>query len=296
MPSGAVTFEDGGTSLGSGMLTPTGVVMFATSTLSATSHSITAIYSGDANFNAATSAALLQMVNPSVAPTITTPLLVSGEVGLPYSATMMATGGTPPYDWTASGLPAGLITNAATGVISGTPMATGAMAIIYEVTVTVTDLNGQMASQSYALTINPKPMLTPSVTLANLLRPGNFLGGNLGLRLINSCNSTYNGVFFANAPLTVSAGQNCTIVNGGVSGNVQLNGGNLILTDSQVGANVTVNGGNLILTGSQVGGNVRINGFAAVALGPDSTNITFNIGSGSTDATGSLQIDGLLSS
>jgi hypothetical protein len=57
--------------------------------------------------------------------TITTTALNNGAVGTPYSQTLTATGGTPPYTWNVAGgrLPAGLSLNSATGVISGTPAA-----------------------------------------------------------------------------------------------------------------------------------------------------------------------------
>jgi hypothetical protein len=60
------------------------------------------------------------MVEPLV---ITTANLANGQVDVPYSQTLMAEGGTPPYTWSliAGTLPSGLILNPATGQISGTP-------------------------------------------------------------------------------------------------------------------------------------------------------------------------------
>lgn len=57
---------------------------------------------------------------------ITTSSLPSGQVGAPYNANLNATGGTLPYNWTlmSGALPNGLLLNAATGAISGTPTAT----------------------------------------------------------------------------------------------------------------------------------------------------------------------------
>ena len=61
-PSGAVTFFDGATPLATSTLS-SGVAVFETSLLSVATHSITATYNGDTNFNASTSAAVSQTVN-----------------------------------------------------------------------------------------------------------------------------------------------------------------------------------------------------------------------------------------
>jgi len=60
--TGTVTFKDGTTVLGTGTLSG-GVATFTTSALSVASHSITACYGSDGNFNASVSAALTQVVN-----------------------------------------------------------------------------------------------------------------------------------------------------------------------------------------------------------------------------------------
>src|SRR6266516_3324899 len=61
-PSGTVTFLDGATTLGTGTLSG-GIATFTTSALAVGSHSITASYGGDTNFNGSTSAVLTQTVN-----------------------------------------------------------------------------------------------------------------------------------------------------------------------------------------------------------------------------------------
>ncbi|QDM27463.1 phospholipase [Tardiphaga sp. vice304] len=62
MPTGTVTFSDGGVAIGSASLTG-GVAAFTTSALAIGNHTITAAYAGNANFAASTSAPLLQAVN-----------------------------------------------------------------------------------------------------------------------------------------------------------------------------------------------------------------------------------------
>jgi hypothetical protein len=64
-PTGTVTFFDGTTTLGSVTLPSSGQAVYVTSALTAGSHSITASYSGDANFQGSTSPALTQQVNGS---------------------------------------------------------------------------------------------------------------------------------------------------------------------------------------------------------------------------------------
>jgi hypothetical protein len=61
-PTGTVTFKDGATTLASVALSG-GVAKFTTSTLAVGTHSITAVYGGDATFVANTSAVLSQVVN-----------------------------------------------------------------------------------------------------------------------------------------------------------------------------------------------------------------------------------------
>jgi hypothetical protein len=82
--------------------------------------------------------------------TITTQSLPSGTVGSPYPlTTLAATGGTPPYSWSASGLPAGLTADPKTGVISGIPTTGGSLTV----NVHVTDSAAGTASKSFTITV-----------------------------------------------------------------------------------------------------------------------------------------------
>jgi uncharacterized repeat protein (TIGR03803 family) len=93
----------------------------------------------------------------------------------------------------------------------------------------------------------------------------NLVGGTLTVAVTasvpssrSSCNGAYSGTF--NGNLTVSNGQNCIFVSGGVTGNVRQDGGNLILIQSQVGGDVQVNGGGTFTVGpgTTIMGNLQI--------------------------------------
>jgi MBG domain (YGX type) len=72
------------------------------------------------------------------------------------------------------------------------------------------------------------------------------------------CNGAYNGTF--NGNLTVSAGQTCIFVAGEVTGNIQQNGGNVLLTGVTVSGNVQIQQGGFfnITGGSSIRGNLQV--------------------------------------
>jgi hypothetical protein len=98
VPTGAVTFMDGATVLGPAVnLNATGAASYTTSSLAVGSHSITAVYSGDANNLARTSAALMEIIQENVAISLTSggsPSLAGTAVVLTATVTGAA-GGTP---------------------------------------------------------------------------------------------------------------------------------------------------------------------------------------------------------
>ena len=64
--------------------------------------------------------------------------------------------GVGSYAWSATGLPPGMSINSNSGVITGTPTATGTFTIV----VTVVDDLGGSDTQNYTLTIHPSPTIT----------------------------------------------------------------------------------------------------------------------------------------
>jgi type IV pilus assembly protein PilY1 len=82
---------------------------------------------------------------------VTTIGLNNGDEGMEYSYTMSGAGGSPPYSWSATGLPSGL-SMSLSGLISGTPAA--GTAGDHNVTATVTDSLGATANEVFTLHIN----------------------------------------------------------------------------------------------------------------------------------------------
>jgi hypothetical protein len=90
-PTGTVNFKDNGTTIGSGTLNGGGVATFATSALAVGSHSITAEYMGDSNFNGSTSPALTQVVNKRNTSTVVSVVPGTVNEGQPATVTVVVT-------------------------------------------------------------------------------------------------------------------------------------------------------------------------------------------------------------
>jgi alpha-tubulin suppressor-like RCC1 family protein len=115
--------------------------------------------------------------------------LPNGSVSVAYGQTISASGGTAPYTFavTTGVLPPGLSLNGASGVLSGTPTATG----IFPFTVTATDAHGCLGARAFTLTViacTLPPAWIPTASMAvarqghtaTLLNSGKVLvaGGN----------------------------------------------------------------------------------------------------------------------
>ena len=95
--TGTVTFKDGTTTLGTGTLV-SGVANYSATFSTTGSHSVTAVYAGDASDATSTSTSLTQTVNPSGAPVTTTSLVPSANpstVGASLTLVATITGNAP---------------------------------------------------------------------------------------------------------------------------------------------------------------------------------------------------------
>jgi len=116
-PTGMVTFKNGGATLGTGMLSG-GKASFSTAKLAVGSHSITAVYGGDGNFNPSTSAVLKQTITKAA----TTASVVSSKNP---SISGKAVTFTATVESTTTGTPTGTVTFKNGGATLGTRTLSG---------------------------------------------------------------------------------------------------------------------------------------------------------------------------
>ena len=136
VPTGTVNFLDGSAMIGGGTLNGRGIAAYSTSSLGAGSHSITAVYGGDANFNGSTSNLVTQVVNSLTVPVITwTP------------ASTIVHGGAGSNVLNASANTSGSFTYSATPIAGGAP-------------INITSGTSMLAVGSYNLTANFTPANT----------------------------------------------------------------------------------------------------------------------------------------
>jgi hypothetical protein len=86
---------------------------------------------------------------------ITTKSLPAGKLGQTYTATLQASGGTPPYTWSASGTLPGGIGFSSAGILSGKPTQKGN----FSVTFGVKDSSAGMSDDALNLTVKKRCFL-----------------------------------------------------------------------------------------------------------------------------------------
>ena len=119
---------------------------------------------------------------PTLAMTPAAGTLTAGAMGVAYSQTFAASGGSSyVYSISAGALPTGLSLNTANGVVSGTPSSSGT----FSFTVTATDVTTATISQVYSLTIAPPginitPATVPGGTVATAYSQSFSASGGTG--------------------------------------------------------------------------------------------------------------------
>src|SRR6266568_3722428 len=142
------SFNAAGLPAGLTVNTSTGFISGTPTTAGTYSVTISATNSGGTG-----SATLTLTINPAT-PVIQPPFTATGQVGAAFSYTITAT--NSPTSYNATGLPAGLIVNTSTGLISGTPAPGTDTGSPYSVAISATN-SGGTGSATLTLTINPPP-------------------------------------------------------------------------------------------------------------------------------------------
>jgi hypothetical protein len=193
---------------------------------------------------------------------ITTPSLPNGSVTSVYSQTLQTLGGTAPISWSviAGSLPAGLTLDPNSGVISGTPTASG---VTSNFTVQATDSSSPNQTATSALTIQINAVsgfnVNGQVTLANSGGPNGPSGVpgitvTLGTSPVQTTTTNSSGNFsfsgVSNGPYTVTLSLPGAVVYP-ASQTVTVNGADASL-NFQVALGYTVTG-TVAYTGSKTG-------------------------------------------
>lgn len=154
----------GGTPLPSGLsLSPsTGLITGVPIQAGTSNITVQATDSETAPANTSTNLSIAIAANPLA---ITTASLSNGAVGVAYSQSLGATGGTTPYTWsiTSGNLPAGLTLTPKSGLISGTPTTTGTGTF----TVQVADAEATPTTVTAIFTVTINAQL-PAITTTSL--------------------------------------------------------------------------------------------------------------------------------
>lgn len=121
---------------------------------------------------------LIKQVNPIPPLGLACPAQASGVVGTPYSSSLVAVGGTPPYTFAIIGgaLPPGLSLNTSSGAITGTPTTAGT----YSYQAKVTDNVGAIVQITCSIVIGSVVIpLAVSCPLSNILTVGTPYTGSV---------------------------------------------------------------------------------------------------------------------
>jgi len=240
--TGTVQFKDGATVIGTATVSG-GAAALATSTLAAGGHSITAVYSGDGNYNGSTSSALTETITaplPGAPPNLTATAASASQINLSWTASPTSGVTYNVYSSTTSGFPLSSGNRIATGVSGTSYSHTGlAPSTTHYYVVTAQNANGESAGSNqasattlsdchvgYKVTSQWNNGFGTAITIQNTGTTA-IHGWNLtwtwpgNQKITQSWNANYSETG-ANASLT-NASQNSTIAAGATISNIGFN-------------------------------------------------------------------------
>ena len=155
IPTGTVTFYDGATILGTAPLNAQGIATLTTSTLSVGTHTLTAVYGGDPNYNGSTSATWTQTISlATTAVTLTgpaTPVDAGNPVNL--SSTLSTNGVAP----------TGTLTLRDGGTVIATQTVTAAGTFPFSTS--TLSIGTHTLTMTYSGDANNAPAVSPAITV-----------------------------------------------------------------------------------------------------------------------------------
>ncbi len=212
---------------------------------------VTATQGGNQYWYGATSISQTVTVTTGSVPAITSLATASGNVGTAFS--YQITGSNSPTSYTATALPGGLTFSTSTGLISGTPTATGTTSV----TLTASNANGTSPGFTLTITINPALPVVTSDTITGQLNsffsyqivatnsPTSYSASNLPTGLTYNATS---GVISGTPTVSATTAVILTATNTGGAGS-----GTLTLTIANNLAGLTAQDiGNVSYTGSTI--------------------------------------------
>jgi len=179
---------------------------------------------------------------------VTTSSLGPGNICNPYTQTLAAEGGLPPYVWSlvSGSLPGGVSLNSSTGEISGTPAAMGA----FSLSVQVTDAQSATAGMPLAVDVYCPARISGAPFNYLLLQESYNSTSDGGTLDIPAMSTTEDLNFDLPKSVTLKGGYDCDFTDNPsyttINGNMTNSAGSITLEKIILKGTLTINGGTVI--------------------------------------------------
>ena len=210
-PTGSVTFMDGATTLGTVAVAANGIAAFTSTSLIAGAHSVTAIYSGDTEFNTSTSTA----VSPTVTPAV---LTVTAN-----NASRLYGDANPTFTSTITGFK-NSETLATSGVTGAAALSTTAAAASPVASYAITAAAGTLAASNYTFVFSNGTLAVNKATLTVTTQNASRIYGNANPTFTSTMTGFKNSETLATSGVTGSAALSTTATTSSGVGSYSITG------------------------------------------------------------------------